>query len=213
MNYREGQDVKKGDVLAQIDPVTYKALYDQAVAKKAQNEALLENAKRDLQRYEGLAKSDYTSQQQADTQNSTVTQTAALVRQDQANIDNARRQSQLHHRSARRSKAAPASAKWTRAIWSARRTRPASWSSPSSSRFRWCSRCRKPWWARSTTRRRRARCRSRPSVGGKTIGEGKLEVVDNQIDQSTGTVKLKGTFPNEEMQPLAGPVRECASAC
>ena len=51
VNFKEGQDVKKGDVLAKIDPVTYQAQLDQAVAKKALDEALLANAKRDLERY------------------------------------------------------------------------------------------------------------------------------------------------------------------
>ena len=55
VNFQEGQDVKKGDILAQIDPTTFKATYDQAVAKKAQDEALLANAKNDLTRYEQLA--------------------------------------------------------------------------------------------------------------------------------------------------------------
>ena len=52
VNFKEGQDVKKGDVLAKIDPVTYKAQLDQAVAKKALDEALLANTKRDLERFE-----------------------------------------------------------------------------------------------------------------------------------------------------------------
>ena len=55
VQYREGMDVKRGDVLARIDPVTYQAQYDQAVAKKAQDEATLANAKIDLERYMNLA--------------------------------------------------------------------------------------------------------------------------------------------------------------
>ncbi|HXN66062.1 MAG TPA: biotin/lipoyl-binding protein, partial [Bradyrhizobium sp.] len=54
VNFTEGQDVKKGDVLAEIDPVLYKAQYDQAVAKKAQDEALLANQRLDLIRYQQL---------------------------------------------------------------------------------------------------------------------------------------------------------------
>jgi multidrug efflux system membrane fusion protein len=90
VRFHEGQDVKVGDVLAQIDPRTYQATYDQAVAKKAQDEANLHNAQLDLVRYEKLAKTQYTTAQQADTQRATVAQDEALVRQDQAQIDSAR---------------------------------------------------------------------------------------------------------------------------
>jgi len=89
VNFVEGQDVKAGDVLAEIDPVLYQALYDQAVAKKAQDEAQLANAKIDLARYQQLAASKAGSAQQADTQKSTVAQLQALVQSDQAAIDNA----------------------------------------------------------------------------------------------------------------------------
>ncbi|MET0968747.1 MAG: efflux RND transporter periplasmic adaptor subunit [Tardiphaga sp.] len=89
VNFQEGQDVKAGDVLGEIDPVLYKALYDQAVAKKAQDEATLANARIDLTRYQQLAQSNAGSKQQADTQKSVVAQQEALVNADQAAIDNA----------------------------------------------------------------------------------------------------------------------------
>ena len=90
IRFREGQDVRQGDVLARIDARTYQAALDQAVAKKAQDEATLANAQRDLTRYDKLARTQYTTAQQADTQRSTVAQTEALIRQDQAQIDTAR---------------------------------------------------------------------------------------------------------------------------
>jgi multidrug efflux system membrane fusion protein len=89
VNFTEGQDVKKGDVLGEIDPVLYKAAYDQAVAKKAQDEALLANQRLDLARYQQLAASNAGSKQQADTQKAVVAQQEALVNADQAAIDNA----------------------------------------------------------------------------------------------------------------------------
>src|SRR5580698_9843568 len=55
INFVEGQDVKKGDILGEIDPVIYKAQFDQAVAKKAQDEAQLANMRLDLTRYQQLA--------------------------------------------------------------------------------------------------------------------------------------------------------------
>jgi multidrug efflux system membrane fusion protein len=90
INFHEGQDLHAGDVLAKIDPRTYQATYDQAVAKKAQDEATLANAQRDLARYDKLAKSQYTTAQQADTQRATVAANAAQVREDQAQIDSAK---------------------------------------------------------------------------------------------------------------------------
>ncbi|MGA7162967.1 MAG: efflux RND transporter periplasmic adaptor subunit, partial [Pseudolabrys sp.] len=90
VNFKEGDDVKKGDVLARIDPVIYQAQLDQAVAKKAQDEAQLANSRIDLERYEKLAATAAINKQQADTQRALVAQNVALVQADQAAIDNAR---------------------------------------------------------------------------------------------------------------------------
>jgi multidrug efflux system membrane fusion protein len=89
IKFAEGQDVQEGDVLALIDPAIYKAQYDQAVAKKAQDEATLTNAKLDLVRYQQLALSNAGSKQQADTQKALVDQLSAQVRADQGAVDNA----------------------------------------------------------------------------------------------------------------------------
>src|SRR4051794_6475314 len=89
VNFTEGQDVKKGDVLGEIDPAIYQAQYDQAVAKKAQDEAQLANMRLDLTRYQQLAATNAGSKQQADTQRAVVAQQEALVKADQAAIDNA----------------------------------------------------------------------------------------------------------------------------
>ena len=67
VGFKEGQDVKKGDVLARIDPTTYQAQLDQAIAKKAQDEALLANARIDLERYQRLALTNSINRQQSDT--------------------------------------------------------------------------------------------------------------------------------------------------
>src|SRR5712691_3199245 len=88
VGFKEGEDVKKGDVLARIDPTTYQAQLDQAIAKKAQDQALLANARIDLERYERLALTNSINRQQADTQKSLVAQLEAQVNSDQAAIDN-----------------------------------------------------------------------------------------------------------------------------
>ena len=90
INFTEGQNVQRGFVLAQIDPVTYQAAYDQAVAKKAQDEATLANARLDLDRYNRLVATNSVPRQQLDTQKATVAQLEAQVKLDQAVIDNAK---------------------------------------------------------------------------------------------------------------------------
>jgi multidrug efflux system membrane fusion protein len=90
--FNEGQDVKTGDLLAQIDPRPFQAALDQAVAKRAQDVATLQNARLDLKRFQDLALKDFATHQQLDTQNALVAQTEALIQGDQAAIDNAKTQ-------------------------------------------------------------------------------------------------------------------------
>ncbi len=92
INFEEGQIVKKGDLLAEIDPRPYKAALEQAQAKKQQDEANIANANRDLGRYQSLAKSDYATRQQLDTQTAQVAQLTAQIAADEAAIDNAQTQ-------------------------------------------------------------------------------------------------------------------------
>jgi multidrug efflux system membrane fusion protein len=86
----EGQTVKQGDLIAVIDPRPFKAALDQAQAKKAQDQALLANAKLDQARYTSLAKQDFASRQQVDTQQATVGQFTAAIAGDDAAIENAK---------------------------------------------------------------------------------------------------------------------------
>ena len=90
ISFTEGQDVPKGFVLAKIHPTLYQAQYDQAVAKKAQDEAQLANARLDLERYTRLAATNAVNKQQLDTQKATVSQLEAQIKLDQAAIDNVR---------------------------------------------------------------------------------------------------------------------------
>src|ERR1700732_3421709 len=90
--FTEGQQVQKGDLLAQIDPRPNQAAYEQAIATKAKDAAMFENAKRDLERFILLQPEDLASKQTVDTQRATVDQLKAQVQVDQAIIDNARTQ-------------------------------------------------------------------------------------------------------------------------
>jgi len=90
VRFREGQDVRAGDVLARIDPRPYQASLDSASAKKQQDEANLANARLDAGRYAKLAATAYSSAQQSDTARAQVSQLEAQVRGDQAGVDTAR---------------------------------------------------------------------------------------------------------------------------
>ena len=90
ITFHEGQDLQAGDVMAQIDPRPYEAQLHQAEADKARDEALLSNAKLDLERYSKLVVKEFATRQSFDAQGALVAQYQAAVAHDQAVIDNAR---------------------------------------------------------------------------------------------------------------------------
>lgn len=203
VNYREGQEIKKGDVLAVIDPVTYKAAYDQAVAKKAMSEAQLTNARLDLKRYEGLAKGNYATQQQADTQRAAVAQLEAQIRQDQATVDSAK--ANLDYTTI----VAPIDGRTgIRAVDTGNLVTPNDTSGivvitqvkPISVLFT----LPETHVGDLIEAYAHGKVALEASVGGQLVGSGVLEVVDNRIDQTTGTVRLKGTFANETQRLWPG---------
>jgi len=196
--FTEGQEVKAGDLLAQIDPRPYRAALDQATAAKAKDEALLANAKRDLTRDEGLIGKQFVSQQVLDTQRTLVDQDTALVASDQATIDAAKvnlayttitspldgvtgirlvDQGNIVH------------ATDTTGLVVITQTHPISviFTLPEN----------------LLDAINQARAGGTPlkvyaysADDTARLGEGTLALIDNQIDQSTGTLKLKATFPN-----------------
>lgn len=205
VNFTEGQDVKKGDVLGEIDPAIYQAQYDQAVAKKAQDQAQLANQRIDLARYEQLAASNAGSKQQADTQRALVAQTEALVKADQAAIDNAA--ATLSYTKI----VAPISgraglrqvdqgniihASDTTGLVVITQLQPiAVWFSlPQQQIMRVNAAAAKGTLAVDVF----------GNDGITVIDTGKLTGIDNQVDQTTGTLKLKAEFPNANYQLWPG---------
>ena len=206
VNFKEGDDVKKGDVLAKIDPVIYQAQLDQAIAKKAQDEAQLANSKIDLERYEKLAATAAINKQQADTQRALVAQNTALVQADQAAIDNARAMlgyttitAPLDGRTGIRMvdegnlvRAADVNS----AIVVITQVRPISvlFNLPQQELPQLNAAAAKGPLSVEAQR----------SDTDAVIDRGLLKVVDNQVDQTTGTVKLKAEFPNTDLQLWPG---------
>lgn len=205
VNFKEGDDVKKGDVLARIDPATYQATLDQAVAKKAQDEAQLANAKIDLDRYEKLAASNAINKQQADTQRALVAQFTALVKSDQAAIESA--QATLNYTTITAPIAGRTGirqvdegnivhAAGATAIVVITQLQPISviFNLPQQDLRR----------VTDAFAKGPLKVEAQRSDSNAVIDTGMLTVVDNQVDTTTGTVKLKAEFPNAALQLWPG---------
>jgi multidrug efflux system membrane fusion protein len=206
VNFKEGDDIKKGDLLAKIDPVIYQAQLNQAIAKKAQDEAQLANSKIDLDRYERLAATAAINKQQADTQRALVAQNTALVQADQAAIDNA--QAMLGYTTI----TAPIDGRTgIRMVDEGNLVRAADTNSsivvitqlqPISVLFNLPQQDLSQ--VNTAFDRGPLNVEAQRSDNDDVIDRGALRVVDNQVDQTTGTVKLKAEFPNANLQLWPG---------
>jgi membrane fusion protein, multidrug efflux system len=205
INFKEGQDVTRGYVLAQIEPTTYQAAYDQAMAKKAQDEAQLANARIDLERYTRLAATNSIARQQLDTQKATVAQLEAQVRLDQAAIDNAK--AILEYTTVK----APISGRTgIRLVDEGNIVRASDTNGivvitqlqPISILFNL------PQQQLGDVNRAFAEGSLPVEAFGAdnrtVIDRGVLQVVDNQVDPATGTIRLKAEFPNRNLQLWPG---------
>jgi multidrug efflux system membrane fusion protein len=205
VNFTEGQDVKKGDVLGEIDPVIYQAQFDQAVAKKAQDEAQLANQRLDLIRYQQLAASNAGSKQQADTQRAVVAQQEALVKADQAAIDNA--QATLGYakivaplsgraglRQVDQGNIIHAADATGLVIITQLQPIAVQFSLPQQQIVRVNAASGKGELAVDVF----------GNDGVTVVDTGMLKGIDNQVDPTTGTLKLKAEFPNEHFQLWPG---------
>lgn len=202
--FKEGQDVKAGDVLAQIDPRTYRAQYEQAVAARDKDAAQLEAAKRDLARYVSLG--DRVTGQSVDTQRALVRQLEATVRSDEASISNARTMlsytvitSPIDGRAGMRlvDRGNIVRASDATGLVTLTQIQPISvvFTLPQQNLPAINERLREEGKLAVLT--------TQPETGSQ-MDAGELELVDNQIDQTTGTIKLKAVLPNAERRLWPG---------
>jgi multidrug efflux system membrane fusion protein len=195
--FTEGQTVRKGDLLAQIDPRPNQAAYDQAVATKAKDESLLANAKRDYDRYTQLQPQNLASKQTVDTARALVDQLTAQLQVDQAIIDNARTQldytritSPINGRTGIRliDPGNIVHAAGTTGIVVVTQVQPISVV------FTLPEEQLNAVGAALATGPVPVTTLSRD--GSTVLDQGTLTLIDNEIDQTTGTARLKATFNN-----------------
>lgn len=198
--FQEGQMVKAGDLLAQVDPRAFQVALDQARGTQMQNLALLENARRDLQRYQALFKQDSIAKQQVDTQAALVRQYEGTIKSDQANVDNARLQldyaritapisGRLGLRQVDRGNLVSSSD--TNGLVVITQTQPISvvFTLPET---------QLPEVRAELAQGKTLAVEAYDRADTRRIASGKLETLDNQIDVTTGTLKLKAKFDNQD---------------
>ncbi|AOI98459.1 MULTISPECIES: MdtA/MuxA family multidrug efflux RND transporter periplasmic adaptor subunit [Burkholderia] len=198
--FREGQIVKKGDLLAQIDPRPYQVALENAEGTHARDSALLATARIDLKRYQTLLSQDSIASQTVDTQASLVKQYEGTVKTDQAAIDSAK----LNLTYARIT--APVSGRV-----GLRQVDPGNYVTagdtngivvitqlqPMSVIFT-TSEDNLPQIVKQVNAGQKLSVTAYNRNNTVPLETGSLETLDNQIDTSTGTVKLRATFDNKE---------------
>lgn len=198
VHFREGDEVKQGQLLFQIDPRPYQAALRQAEAALARDQAQAENAKRDADRFATLVQKDYVTKSQADQANASAAAQGSVVESDRAAVENARLN--VENASIR---AAVTGKTGSLLVREGNLVRPGTGSPlvvinqihPILVRFNVPERsfpdiqrygAGKPLTVRAT-----------PQNGGAPV-EGKLTFIDNGVDSTTGTVTLKGEFANTD---------------
>jgi multidrug efflux system membrane fusion protein len=197
--FKQGQMVKEGDALVEIDQRPYTAALEQAVAKKAQDEANLKNDQLNLARFQKLAKQEFETEQNLDTQQALVDQMTAQVKGDQAAIDNA--QTNLDYTSIK----APISGRMgfrlvdpgnivhaadTTGIVTIAQLQPIAvqFTEPEEQ----LQSIAKAYEAGEVP------VEALTSDGTKTLSQGRLAIMDNSVSQATGTISLKARFDNKD---------------
>jgi membrane fusion protein, multidrug efflux system len=198
INFSEGKDVRAGDVLVEIDPAPFEAALAQAQANKLKDQALLDNAHLDLDRATRLAKTGATSTQQLDTAKSLVAQLDASVKADQAAIDSA--QVQLNYSHIR----APIDGRaGTRLVDAGNIVRAADLTGVVT-----INQVHPIFVVFSLPADSLPQIRAKLKNGdvdvtaqdsnGRDLATGKLAVIDNAINATTGTINYKAVFDNSE---------------
>lgn len=195
--FKEGQLVKQGDLIAQIDPRPFQAALDQAKAKKDQDEANLANAKLDLQRYTKLG--EFATRQQTDTQRATVQQGTAQIEADNAAIANA--QTQLNYTSIRAPIAGVTgfrqvdqgnivNASTQTGIVTIAQIEPIAviFTAPEE----------KLPEIKSALASHSPQVIALSTDGKKVLSQGTLSLINNQVDTTSGTIRLKAVFNNSD---------------
>lgn len=202
-NFSEGQFVKKGDVIAEIDPAPYKALFDQTVAKKQVDETQLFNAQKDLERYKSIT-AGVIAQKTVDTQEALVRQLTAQVAADAASVASA--QTTLDYTKV----VAPIDGRTgIRLIDAGNVSRTGDAGIVVLTQLQ-------PVNVLFTLPQQQLPQIAKAMAAGDVavdvmdsdnkivLDKGKLTVVDNQVDQTTGTIKLKAELPNSKLQLWPG---------
>ena len=197
--FKQGQMVKEGDPLLEIDQRPFTAALEQAVAKKAQDEANLRNDQLNLERFQKLAKQQFETQQNLDAQQALVDQVTAQIKGDQAAIDNA--QTNLGYTSIK----APISGRTgfrlvdpgnivhaadTTGIVTIAQLQPIAvqFTEPEEQ----LQAIDKAFDAGEVP------VEALTSDGARTLSQGRLVVMDNSVNQATGTISLKARFDNKD---------------
>ena len=198
--FREGQFVRAGDVLAEIDPRPFQVQLEQAEGQQAKDQALLKNAQVDLERYQVLFQQDSVAKQQLDTQAALVRQYEAQLKVDQGQIDNARLQitycritAPLSGRVGLRlvDPGNMVRASDANGLLVITQLEPIAvvFAIPEDSL---------PQVQQQIKKGRELPAEAYDRALKNKLATGSLMTIDNQIDQSTGTVKFKAVFPNKE---------------
>jgi multidrug efflux system membrane fusion protein len=198
--FKQGRMVKEGDTLVEIDPRPYQAALDQAKAKKAQDEANLKNAKLNLERSLTLAQKDYATQQQVDSQQAMVDQLTAQIQGDQAAIDNA--QTQLSYTVIKSPLSGRAGFRLVdpgnivhssdeNGIVTIVQLQPISvvFTAPEEN---------VPQINQALEEGTVVPVEALSSDGLRTLAQGSLARVNNEVDQASGTIRMKATFENKD---------------
>ena len=198
--FTEGRIVKAGDILAEIDPRPYRAQLAQAEGQMARDQALLANARIDVERYRGLYAQDSIAKQQVDTQEALVRQYEGTVKFDQGQIDNAKLQlaystitapigGRLGLRLVDPGNIVRAGDANGLVVITQLQPIAAVFTIPQDSLPEVLKRLRSgaPLPVEAYDREQKTK-----------LATGRLLTVDNQIDPTTGTIKLKAQFPNED---------------